>query len=212
MPRAESSLLPSTIEDIAVLIPAWQPDLALPALVAKLVERGFPAVIVVDDGSQSCDPIFAALHAFDSVQVSRHAVNLGKGRALKTGFNHILVHLPLVQGVVTADADGQHTVDGIVDVALALNASRGRFVLGCRTFSTDVPLRSRFGNVLTRRIFSFVTGTKISDTQTGLRGFPRDLLPELLLLDGEKYEYEMTVLAHLCRNGKKPVEVPIETI
>jgi len=31
-------------------------------------------------------------------------------------------------------------------------------------------------------------------------------------LEGERYEYEMTVLAHLCRDGRRPLEVPIETV
>jgi len=66
--------------------------------------------------------------------------------------------------------------------------------------------------VLTRQIFRLATGTKLGDTQTGLRGFSRAMLPELLLLEGERYEYEMTVLAHLCRDGRRPLEVPIETV
>jgi putative flippase GtrA len=73
-------------------------------------------------------------------------------------------------------------------------------------------LRSRVGNGLTRHIFAFVTGAKLMDTQTGLRAFPRAMLPELMVLEGERYEYEMTVLAHICRAGGKPLEVPIETV
>ena len=46
----------------------------------------------------------------------------------------------------------------------------------------------------------------------GCRAFPRSILGELMLLDGERYEYEMTVLAHLCRTGRRPLEVPIETV
>ncbi len=84
-------------------------------------------------------------------------------------------------------------------------------MLGSRCFSGEVPLRNRFGNGLTRHIFAFITGTKIADTQTGLRAFPTEVLPELLALSGERYEYEMTVLAHVCRR-RKPLEVPIETV
>jgi hypothetical protein len=73
-------------------------------------------------------------------------------------------------------------------------------------------LRSRVGNGLTRRIFTLVTGARLMDTQTGLRAFPRPMLAGLLLLEGERYEYEMNVLTHICRTGSKPLEVPIETI
>jgi glycosyltransferase involved in cell wall biosynthesis len=167
----------------------------------------------VDDGS---DPdrraIFDRVAEFPNVTVLRHAVNLGKGRALKTGFNFLLTALPWCAGVVTADADGQHASEDIVRVAEALPASGRRGVLGARTMQRDVPLRSRFGNTVTRSVFRFLTGRRISDTQTGLRAFPVALLPDLLSLQGERYEYEMTVLALLCRKAAAPVEVPIRTV
>jgi glycosyltransferase involved in cell wall biosynthesis len=201
------------LDRLAVLIPAWQPEQAFVALAASLVAHGFGAVVVVDDGSgQSFASIFDQLALLPRVRVLRHAVNLGKGRALKTGINHLLGELPEMEGLVTADADGQHKADDIVRVGRALVGSNGTVVLGSRSFAKDVPLRSRFGNTLTRHIFAFVTGAKLADTQTGLRGFPRRLLAELIVLDGEHYEYEMTVLAHVCRAGAKPLEVPIETV
>jgi glycosyltransferase involved in cell wall biosynthesis len=206
------------LRSVALLLPAWKPEAAFVPMVRTLSEHCFGALIVVDDGS---GPAFAAtfdaLAAVPGVTVLRHAVNLGKGRALKTGFNHLLTELPSIAGVVTADADGQHRAEDIVAVAKALTAempaaSGGRVVLGVRALDIGVPLRSRIGNTLTRVIFRFVTGARVSDTQTGLRGIPRALLPELMVLDGERYEYEMTMLAHLCRHGRRPLEVPIATV
>jgi glycosyltransferase involved in cell wall biosynthesis len=197
---------------LAVITPAWQPEAALVELIAALSDAGFGAVLVVDDGSASeRQTVFDEIAQF-KIQILRHAVNLGKGRALKTAFNSVLTEHPEIQAVLTADADGQHTVQGILAVADAFCANPKRPVLGVRTFGSDVPLRNRFGNLLTRRIFAFVTGTKLADTQTGLRVFPRFLLPELMVLDGERYEYEMTVLAYICQHGHSPTEVPIQTV
>jgi glycosyltransferase involved in cell wall biosynthesis len=201
------------LDRLAVLIPAWQPEQPLSVLTAALVAQGFGAVLVVDDGSdERCSVLFEQIAVLPRVHVLKHAVNLGKGRALKTGINYFLNTLPEMDGLVTADADGQHTPADIMRVAQALLDSRGKVVLGARSFVADVPLRSRFGNGLTRHIFAFVTGAKLADTQTGLRAFPRKLLPELLGLEGERYEYEMTVLAHVCSLGGRPLEVPIETV
>ncbi|WP_182276755.1 bifunctional glycosyltransferase family 2/GtrA family protein [Granulicella sp. 5B5] len=203
---------PDSLRRIAVLIPAWQPAPILPTLAEALRAAGIGHVLVVDDGSDpDLQPLFDQL-ARTGVTVLRHAVNLGKGRALKTGFNHLLLHRPDLLGVVTADADGQHTVEDILSVARALVLSAGRPVLGVRAFSGDVPFRSRLGNTLTRSIFTFVTGVRLADTQTGLRGLPPTALSGLMTLDGERYEYEMTVLAHLCRDGSKPLQVPIRTV
>ena len=203
----------SYLATLAVLIPAWKPEEPLALLVADLAASGFAAIVVVDDGSgPEWRGFFDDLLTRPRVQVVRHAVNLGKGRALKTGFNHILTTLPECVGVVTADADGQHRSGDVVRVGLALKEAGSGTVLGARGFSGEVPLRSRFGNALTRHVFSFLTGTRLGDTQSGLRGFSRGLLPELLQLDGERYEFEMTVLAMLCRSGRRPAEVPIETV
>jgi glycosyltransferase involved in cell wall biosynthesis len=209
---AETRDVSGGLARLAVLVPAWCPDAGLVPLVEALVVRGFGAVVVVDDGSGvACAPVFAAVAAVPGVHLLRHAVNLGKGRALKTGINYVLTELYAVDGLVTADADGQHRVADIVRVAQALEVQPNAAVLGVRTFAAGVPWRSRLGNGLTRTLFALLSGRKVADTQTGLRAFPRGLLAELLGLEGERYEYEMTVLAHLCRRGE-PVEVAIETV
>jgi putative flippase GtrA len=188
------------------------------ALAQAILAHGFGALVIVDDGGcQEYAPLFSSLAAQPAIHVLHHAVNLGKGRALKTAFNYILTELPSMHGIVTADADGQHTAADIAAVAEAMLVPSGItsatwVVLGTRSFGPDVPLRSRLGNRLTRIIFRFLTGVPVADTQTGLRGLPLAALPELLRLEGERYEYEMTMLAHLCRHGARPVEVPITTI
>jgi glycosyltransferase involved in cell wall biosynthesis len=203
----------SSLARIAVLIPARRLEPALAPLVDALLDAGFGAIVLVDDGIPAEDkPAFDALGLKPRLHLLRHAINLGKGRALKSGINRFLTALSDFTGLVTADADGQHSAGDILRVADALLASPGRAVLGCRNLAGDVPLRSRIGNALTCEVFRFVSGHRVSDTQTGLRAFPTALLPELMALPGERYEYEMTVLAHLCLHGATPIEVPISTI
>jgi glycosyltransferase involved in cell wall biosynthesis len=204
---------PVFVAKIAVLIPARRREPQLGPLVDDLLLAGFGAVIVVDDGSPAPDqPFFQSLAARDRVHVLHHPINLGKGRALKTGMNYFLDRFPQFAGIVTADADGQHSAPDIVRVASQLEISSGRAVLGSRDFSGAIPFRSRFGNSITGLVFHFFSGCRIGDTQSGLRAFPTSLLPQLLALPGERYEYEMTVLAYLCRQGSAPVELPITTI
>ena len=204
---------PTSISHLAVLIPARRLEPALAPMVDLLLDAGFGAVILVDDGSPGEDKeIFDSLAAKSRVHLLRHSVNRGKGRALKTGIHFFLDTFPEFAGLVTADADGQHASGDILRVAYALLAAQGRAILGCRNFEGPVPLRSRFGNLVTRTIFRLVSGLRVSDTQTGLRAFPASLLRDLAALRGERYEYEMTVLAYLCLHGYVPLEVPISTI
>ncbi len=203
----------SVTAGLAVLIPVWQPDTNFTSLVASLLSRGFSAIVIVDDGGgPEYRAIFDEVLRPPEVHVLRHAINLGKGRALKTGMNYFLNVFPSFEGLITADADGQHTPADILTVAETFRHSPRRMVLGTREFSGNVPLRSRIGNNVTRQVFGFITGKKLADTQTGLRAIPTALIPELLTLDGERYEYEMTMLAHVCRSGTPPVEVAIRTV
>jgi glycosyltransferase involved in cell wall biosynthesis len=197
---------------LLVLIPAWQPDGRLVSLVKDLRGYGFAGILVVDDGSSGAAAgVFEELRRLPLVVVVRHARNMGKGRALKTGIGLVLREMPEIQGLVTADADGQHRAEDIVRVARGLFQEE-RLVLGARAFGGAVPLRCRIGNGVTRSVFGWLTGVRLSDTQTGLRGIPRGLFEELVGLEGERYEYEMVVLARLCRTGRRPLEVPIETV
>jgi len=207
-----TSMAKNSLGNAAVLVPAWEPDASLISLVESLLQKGFGAVVIVNDGSSAATgEIFSQLKRTHAVHLLRHAINLGKGRALKTGINYFLAALPGCAVLVTADADGQHTSVDIAHVAETALENPGKSVLGSRGFVKDVPLRSRIGNGLTRQIFAFVTGARLKDTQTGLRAFPREMLPALMGLEGERYEYEMSVLAHIC-GSDKPLEVPIETV
>ena len=88
---------------LAVVIPAYRPSAALEEVVRALAQRSFPTILVVDDGSgPEFAAIFARVAAVPGVQLLRHATNLGKGAALKTGINHAACTIPSLAGVVTA--------------------------------------------------------------------------------------------------------------
>lgn len=196
-----------------ILIPAYEPETSLVALVDALAADADQLIVVVDDGSAAtCSPIFEAVSRHPNVTLLRHAVNLGKGQALKTGMNHVLLHHPDAPGVVTADADGQHLPQDILKVATALGAAPNYLWLGCRAFAGEVPLRSMIGNKVTKLVFKLVFSQGVSDTQTGLRGIPASLLPALLRCTAARYEFEMEMFVLAKQHGLAIREVPIETV
>jgi glycosyltransferase involved in cell wall biosynthesis len=201
------------ITRLAVVIPAYRPSAGLIDLVRQLSEKAFPAIVIVDDGSGAeYRDTFAEAAAFPHVQLLRHAVNLGKGAALKTAFNHILCSMPDAVGVVTADADGQHHPEDIERVANALLERPDALVLGARAFDGAVPLRSRIGNVATRRIMQALLGRRLTDTQTGLRGIPSTLLGRLLRVEATGYEFELEMLLAAHHLSVPILEQTIRTI
>jgi len=195
-----------------IVIPAYCPDEKLLYLMEEINLRMSCEVVVVDDGSgDEYTEIFNQVE--DYATVLGYEKNQGKGHALKTAFEY-LRKLGNVENeiVITADSDGQHTVSDMIHTANALEESHADLMLGSREFTGKVPIRSKFGNVVTRKVFHLATGLKIGDTQTGLRAFwGRDLL-EMIGIKGERYEYEMNVLLELSKRKKKIGETKIATI
>ncbi len=125
-------------------------------------------ILVVDDGSGALSAcLFRHWHSswlsgFDPSKES------GKGAAIKTALTEVLTNQPAVEFMVTIDSDGQHEYryDGL----LSKGPSPSRqYYLGTRSLAKKCPLRSKFGNILTRNILRLATGLAIEDSQTGLR-------------------------------------------
>lgn len=193
-----------------ILIPSFQPDQRLVDLVMDLAGVPGARVVVVDDGS---GPDFRSWFDGASVagaEVLTHPDNRGKGAALRTGFAHVRRMWP-AEPVVCADSDGQHALFDILRVAAALTDSAD-MVLGVRTFTGRVPLRSRVGNAVTAAFFGLVTGVRIADTQTGLRGYPHRMLDWLVDVPGDRFEYELELLLRATREGLRISQVEIATV
>ena len=196
------------------LIPAYKPEAALWPLVQELSASGaLAAILIVDDGGgPRYRELFHSLAQLNGVTVLTHAVNLGKGAALKTGLNHAACCFPASVGVVTADADGQHSAADILKVAASLSTTPNQLLMGTRRFDSSVPFRSRFGNTLTRHIMRVVTGQTLADTQSGLRAIPLQFLPSLLKLRATGYDFELDMLIKCKDAGQQIREVSIATI
>ena len=192
-----------------LVIPAYEPDYNLIKLIEKIHNKSDFYIIVIDDGSSAeCQDIFSKVERYATVL--RHQVNQGKGKALKTAFEYIQ-SLNMPGTVVTADADGQHRIWDIFRSLTKSSENPNTLVLGVRAFTGKVPLRSRFGNSLTRILFKLQTGVAVSDTQTGLRAFSTDMIPFMLKIEGQRYEYEMNMLLEASQ-AYPILEVPIETV
>ena len=158
-----------TIRGIPVVIPSYEPDEQLVELCEALVTAGITDICIVDDGSgEEYRSIFDRIettYANENVRILRHTVNMGKGRALKTAFQDLLEHRPELIGCVTADSDGQHTPKDIYRCMLELAGHPDRLIMGCRRFDgEDVPLKSRYGNELTRRVCQYLCGRAIGSS------------------------------------------------
>ena len=121
----------SYLRDVVVVIPSLNPDAKLLSTVCSLRNEGFTRIVVLDDGSRpETVAIFSQVEREYGCEMLRHPLNLGKGRALKTAFMHVLNTCPDCVGVVTVDADGQHKAEDVAACAKALMEHPECLVLG----------------------------------------------------------------------------------
>lgn len=206
----------SELKKAVVIIPSLEPDEALLKYCNNLISSGFDRLIIVNDGSSSeYDSIFNQIAEKKECILLKHAINLGKGRALKNAINYYM-SMPDYSnycGVITADSDGQHSVEDVLALQDELRLEKEELILGVRDFDSDnVPPKSKFGNKLTRSVFSVFHGVRLTDTQTGLRAIPNSIAAKYIDLFGERFEYETNMLVYTAVNGIPFREIPIETI
>ena len=218
MPKTPSANAKST-DKVHILIPAYEPDMTLVKIVKELRTACKYPIIIVNDGSgNKASEVFAACANISNLTVLEHDVNRGKGAALKTGLNHVYTSHPNAAGVVTADADGQHTTEDILKICQKLQTetvkNKPTLWLGMRyqDGSHYIPLRSRIGNTFSSLLFCIATRRWLKDTQTGLRGIPLSMVPALLDVENNGFAFETDMLLIASRKKYSYGKVSIETV
>lgn len=204
------------MEDIVIIIPAYNPDEELVRLVEELNRRKFSKIVVINDGSKlECNQYFDLIK--DKCYLLKNNENKGKGNALKKVFNFLRKQDCDFKAVVTVDADGQHCVEDVNNIANKLreNSKNGneKIILGSRNFyQKKIPIKNKIGNRIGAYIFRKTKKMQISDTQSGLRGIPLKYLKDFENIQGERYEYEQNCLNYIAYNHIPYEEVFIKTI
>lgn len=199
--------------DVALIIPSLDPDDKLINLLNTL-DKTVTTIIINDGSSSKYDEYYEIAQNKYGAIILKNDINMGKGKALKTAFSYILEKLPDIKVVATLDSDGQHTFNDTIKCVNKWELNQEAIIFGSRSFeeNADVPFKSKFGNLLTSRILQLLTGSDIKDTQTGLRVIPRYLLNDLLLVEGDGFEYEMNMIIYAIENKIEILEQPISTI
>ena len=188
----------------AVVIPVYNHARNIESVARRALKLGFP-VVVVDDGST--DETTDILGRVPGLLRLRHAVNVGKGAALMTGFE---AAVEFADWAITLDADGQHRPEEAGRlVAAALEGPRA-IILGCREgmIGRHVPWTSRFGRGFSNFWVWASGGGRRIDSQSGFRAYP---LPEVFALKvkARRFQFEVEVLAKAGWQGLPIREVPV---
>jgi len=161
-------------------------------------------VIAVDDGSTDGGAV--EISGIDGVDVIVHSSNLGKGAALRTGFEIAIDEQ--FDAVITLDGDLQHPPEKLPEFITAI--ATNDVVIGKRNFTFGVmPPHRILSNTISTALIKLKTGTGFKDSQSGYRAFKTSLLKNILPVEpGYVAETEMLIKASRLSASVGWVEIP----
>ena len=185
-------------------IPAFNEEKNIGLLVAKLTQK-YDVVIVCDDGST--DMTSTIVSCMDAHLIS-HEKNQGYGSAIKTIFNEA----KKLDGdiLVTFDADGQHQISEIDSIIQPILQNKSDIVIGSRFLgkTKDLPKYRKVGIKAITGLTNTMTGTNLSDAQSGFRAYSKNVLNEISLTDSGM-GISTEILIKSAKKNFKITEVPI---
>jgi len=192
------------LDKICILIPAYNAQETL-GFVLKKIEPFKIDTVVVDDGSSDGTKKVALENG---AHLLEHPLNLGKGAALRTGFQYILrrdYHM-----VITLDADGQHDPSEIPSLLKIFQTVQPDILIASRAaeFGKMTFLR-RFWNRLGVKAVARLCHSDITDSQSGFRLIRTEVLKGVDLFTS-RFETELELLINACKRGFSVLSVPIK--
>ena len=194
--------------DVLVIVPALDEEESLGATLDEVrTVAPWADPLVVDDGSQDRTSQVARARG---VPVLRHAVNLGVGAALQSGFRYALEAGYAIG--VQHDADRQHDPRDLEALVAPVRDGRCDVSIGSRYVTRTgyrAPLFRRLGMLWFAAVVHGALGQRIADTTSGFRAYGRRAM-EAGLEDFPRDFPDAPLLIALGRRGFRFVEVPAQ--
>ena len=190
------------MNNIYVIIPAKDEEKHIKDVISN-TKKYIKNIIVVDDGS---DDKTSSIAKQSGAIVLRHSINLGKGAALKTGCEYVKDKADLI---IFMDSDGQHDPHDLPRFIKELK--KYDIVFGSRKINKKMPFIFRFGNFVINTVSNILFHVKLSDTQSGFRGFKSNVY-EKIKWKSKNYSVESEIIANSGKHNLSYKEIFIETI
>ena len=196
---------------LSVVIPVFNEQATIQEIVRCVcAQRPVEEVIIVDDcstdGSSSMVDQIAAGNP--AIRVMHHAVNCGKGAALRTGFALARAKYVLVQ-----DADLEYDPEEYYKLLAPLLANKADVVFGSR-FAGGGPTRILYfwhslGNRLLTLVSNMFTNLSMTDMETCYKVFRREIIQSVKIQEN-RFGVEPEIVAKVRRiHGIRIYEVPV---
>jgi glycosyltransferase involved in cell wall biosynthesis len=190
---------------IIAAIPAYNEEKYIGTIVLQ-TRQYVDEVIVLDDGSTDRTAETASLAGAD---VIRHAANMGKGAALQSLMQEVKNRDADV--LVFLDADAQHNPAEIPELVKPVLAGYDLIIGARQTHKQSTPLYRRFGRRLLLLTSNVLSGTRLTDSESGFRAISRKGISQINLTE-KGFAVETEMIARASEKGLKIIEVPVSNI
>ncbi|MCS5611311.1 MAG: glycosyltransferase family 2 protein [Candidatus Poribacteria bacterium] len=195
---------------VCLLLPAYNEAKTIDRIIREASEFVHD-ILVIDDGSIDQT---AQIAEKAGGKVITHRTNLGKGVALRTGFDYI--SQKDYDLIATMDSDGQHQPSDLPRFIDHFKNNQSDILtdilIGARIHNRfEMPQHRRLNNWLVSSVGSALCGQKVKDFQSGFRLIRTEVIKSIEL-HTERYETESELLIKAGRIGFKIQSIPINTI
>lgn len=195
---------------LSVVIPVYNEVSTLREIVELVQAVDLPKeIILVDDFSTdgTRDLLAQIERESDNVRVRFHERNFGKGRALRTGFEHATGDYVIIQ-----DADLEYDPQDYSKLLKPLLSGKADAVFGSRFLTTDEHRVLYFwhslGNRLLTLLSNMATDLNLSDMETCYKVFRRELI-QSIELEEDRFGFEPEITQKIAKAGARVYEVGI---
>jgi glycosyltransferase involved in cell wall biosynthesis len=198
-------------ELLSIVVPVFNEEATVGAVIERLLAIDLPIareILVINDGStDGTRGVLDALPPVGEILRIVHApVNGGKGRAIRTGFEH-------ARGTIVAIQDADLELDpaelrGLVAPILARESQAvygSRFLRG----SQGAPLKTVIANRFLTGLTNVLYGSNLTDMETCYK-IMRAEVARALDLQCNRFDIEPEITAKLLRAGHRIVERPVK--
>lgn len=191
-----------------VVIPVYNHEHAIGAVVQEVRKHGLP-VLLVDDGSKpSCAAVLDELAKTPEVMLFRRTQNGGKGAAVMSGLEE--AHRRGFTHAVQIDADGQHNLVDLPRFLEQATANPDALITGAPVYDASVPKGRLYGRYLTHIwIWINTLSFAIKDSMCGFRVYPLDrTLKAIVPGIGKRMDFDPEIAVRLVWGGTKVINLP----
>lgn len=188
-----------------VIIPTYNNEKTLESVISGVLVHT-REVIIVNDGST--DGTAEILSRFSNLKIISYTPNRGKGYAIRQGFKAAVGSG--YDYAITIDSDGQHYPSDIETFVKTAAETPGSLIVGARTLDPSrMSKGSSFANNFSNFWYRFLTGVKLTDTQTGFRLYPLSQIKDMKFYT-RKYEFELEILVRAAWRRINVTSAPIK--